>query len=48
VTEFSLSNYIKILVHQDTCDWTQKMEAKLRIVETEINSGERKRKQDGG
>ena len=32
---FSLSNYIKILVQQEACDWTGKREAELRVGETE-------------
>jgi hypothetical protein len=34
-TGFSLSNYIKILVQQEACDWTRKREAELRVAETE-------------
>ena len=40
---FSLSNYIKILVQQEACDWTGKREAELRVAETESISGERGR-----
>jgi hypothetical protein len=35
VTGFSLSNYIKILVQQEACDWTGKREEELRVAETE-------------
>ena len=35
VAGFSLSNYIKILVQQEACDWTGKREAELRVAETE-------------
>ena len=33
VVGFSLSNYIKILVQQEACDWTGKREADLRVAE---------------
>ena len=33
VAGFSLSNYIKILVQQEACDWTGKREADLRVAE---------------
>ena len=39
-TEFSLSNYIKILVHLEACDGTRKKEAELRVAETESVGGE--------
>ena len=29
---FFLSNYIKILVQQEACDWTGKREVELRVV----------------
>jgi hypothetical protein len=48
VAGFSLSNYIKILVKQEACDWTWKREMELRAAETEGDSGKRGRKQDGG
>ena len=35
VAGFSLSNYIKILVQQEACDWTGKREEELRVAETE-------------
>jgi hypothetical protein len=35
VTGFSLSNYIKILVQQEACDWTGEREAALRVGETD-------------
>jgi hypothetical protein len=42
----SLSNYIKILVQQETCDWTGKREVKIRCRDRE---GVRERRsQDGG
>ena len=37
---FSLSNYIKILVQQEACDWTGKSEAEQRIAGTESDSEE--------
>ena len=37
---FSLSNYIKILVQQEACDWTGKKEAELRVAGRE-REGER-------
>jgi hypothetical protein len=40
VTGFSLSNYIKILVQQETYDWTGKREADLGVSMTESNRGE--------
>jgi hypothetical protein len=43
VAEFPLSNYIKILVQQEACDWTRKREAELRVADREHNSGERGR-----
>ena len=39
LTGFSLSNYIKILVQQEACDWTGKREAELRVAETEMVGG---------
>ena len=39
---FSLTNYIKILVQQEACDWTGKREVELRVAETESISGEGK------
>ena len=35
ISGFSLSNYIKILVQQEACDWTGKREAVLRVAGTE-------------
>jgi hypothetical protein len=32
---FSLTNYVKILVQQETCDWTEKREVELRVAEGE-------------
>ena len=43
LTGFSLSNYIKILVQQEACDWTGKREAELRVAETGSNTGEKKK-----
>ena len=43
VTGFSLSNYIKILVQQEACDWTGKREAEQRVAETGSNTGEKKK-----
>jgi hypothetical protein len=48
VAGFSLSNYSKILVQQEACDWTGKRELELRVAETDSISGERKKEQDGG
>jgi hypothetical protein len=46
---FSLSNYIKILVQQEACDWTGKREVELRVARTESHSGEREgSKMEGG
>ena len=45
VARFSLSNYIKILVQQEACDWTGKREAALRVAEMKrsVSEGERPR-----
>jgi hypothetical protein len=54
VVGFSLSNYIKILVQQEACDWTGKREAALRVAERERErerereKRERRGRQDGG
>ena len=51
VAGFSLSNYIKILVQQETCNWTGKGEAARRVAGTESDSeeggGEAKMEADG-
>ena len=41
VAGFSLSNYIKILVQQEACDWTGTREVARRIAGTETDSEER-------
>jgi hypothetical protein len=41
VAGFSLSNYFKILVQQETCDWIGKREAEPRVAGTESDSEER-------
>jgi hypothetical protein len=49
-TGFSLFNHTKILGQQETCDWTGKREAELKVAKTESVSGERektKMKEDG-
>ena len=43
---FSLSNYIKILVQQTVCDWTEKREVEVRVVEREKATQEREGKRD--
>jgi hypothetical protein len=48
VAGFPLFNHIKILVQQETCDWTGKREAELRVGEIESVSGIGGRGQDGG
>ena len=47
MTGFSLSNHIKILGHQEVCDWTGKREAELGVTGTESVS-RRDEGQDGG
>ena len=51
VAGFSLSNYIKILVQQEACDWTGKREVERRVAGTESDSeeggGEVKMEADG-
>jgi hypothetical protein len=42
VAGFFLSNYIKILVQQEACDWTGKGEAELGVAGTESNRGKKK------
>jgi hypothetical protein len=39
MTEFSLLNYIKILVQQEASDWTRKREVKLKFAGTDSDSG---------
>ena len=41
MTGFFLSSYIKILVQQEACDWTEKREVELRVGEKEKVTGER-------
>ena len=43
IAGFSLSNYIKILVQQEACDWTKKREAELGVAATERIRGQRKK-----
>jgi hypothetical protein len=43
VTKFFLSNYIKILMQQEACDWTRRREVELRVAETESVSEEKPR-----
>jgi hypothetical protein len=45
VTGFSLSNYIKILVQQEACDWTGKREVERRVAGTESDLEEGEGKQ---
>jgi hypothetical protein len=50
VAGFFLSNYIRIFVQQEVCDWTGKREAEGRVAGTERNSerkGETKMKVEG-
>jgi hypothetical protein len=45
VTGFSLSNYIKILLQQEACNWTRR-EAELRAAGTELSWERRKDKME--
>ena len=38
VARLSLSNYIKILVQQEACDWTGKRETELRVTHTHTHT----------
>ena len=46
VTGFSLSNYIKILLQQEACNWTRRREAELRAAGTELSWERRKDKME--
>jgi predicted component of type VI protein secretion system len=46
VAVFSLCNYFKILVQQTVCDWTEKREVEVRVVEREKATQEREGKRD--
>jgi hypothetical protein len=44
VAGFSLSNYIKMLVQQEACDWTRKREAELKVANSKrAHSGEKEK-----
>jgi hypothetical protein len=42
--DFPCTNYVKIVVQQEACDWTGKREAELKFAETEASLEKKRRK----